>query len=107
VSVARLLYWLPPSHPAGISVITGPTSAGNWRLSTMATLSARLFANTACFPDTAHVPCKFFRQGTCQAGNACPFSHDIGAAAENVCKYFAKVRCQNTPSTHTLSHVAC
>lgn len=37
------------------------------------------------------MPCKFFRQGACQAGNACPFSHDLGAAAENVCKYFAKV----------------
>lgn len=42
--------------------------------------------------DTSHVPCKFFRQGACQAGNACPFSHDLGSAAETVCKYFAKVR---------------
>lgn len=46
--------------------------------------------------DTSHVPCKFFRQGTCQAGSACPFSHDLGASAETVCKYFAKVR----PSAH-------
>lgn len=43
-------------------------------------------------PDTSHVPCKFFRQGACQAGNACPFSHDLSAASETVCKYFAKVR---------------
>ncbi|KAI0453912.1 hypothetical protein F5B21DRAFT_264734 [Xylaria acuta] len=43
-------------------------------------------------PNTSHVPCKFFRQGACQAGSACPFSHDLGAAAETVCKYFAKVR---------------
>ena len=42
--------------------------------------------------DTSHVPCKFFRQGACQAGSACPFSHDLGAASETVCKYFAKVR---------------
>lgn len=42
--------------------------------------------------DTSHVPCKFFRQGACQAGNACPFSHDLGAASETICKYFAKVR---------------
>ncbi|KAF7562929.1 hypothetical protein G7046_g1186 [Stylonectria norvegica] len=47
--------------------------------------------------DTSHVPCKFFRQGTCQAGNACPFSHDLGAAAENVCKYFAKGNCKFGP----------
>ncbi|KAF3763996.1 hypothetical protein M406DRAFT_227591, partial [Cryphonectria parasitica EP155] len=48
-------------------------------------------------PNTAHVPCKFFRQGACQAGSACPFSHDIGAAAETVCKYFAKGNCKFGP----------
>ena len=48
-------------------------------------------------PDTSHVPCKFFRQGACQAGNACPFSHDLGSAAETVCKYFAKVRSWGFP----------
>ncbi|TDZ14614.1 Protein cps3 [Colletotrichum orbiculare MAFF 240422] len=48
-------------------------------------------------PNTSHVPCKFFRQGTCQAGNACPFSHDLGAAAENICKYFAKGNCKFGP----------
>ncbi len=46
----------------------------------------------ASIADTSHVPCKFFRQGACQAGSACPFSHDLGAASETVCKYFAKVR---------------
>ncbi|KAF7545948.1 hypothetical protein G7Z17_g8784 [Cylindrodendrum hubeiense] len=48
-------------------------------------------------PNTAHVPCKFFRQGACQAGNACPFSHDLSTAAENVCKYFAKGNCKFGP----------
>lgn len=48
-------------------------------------------ADRRAVTDTSHVPCKFFRQGACQAGNACPFSHDIGASAETVCKYFAKV----------------
>ncbi|KAK5993072.1 Protein cps3 [Cladobotryum mycophilum] len=48
-------------------------------------------------PNTSHVPCKFYRQGTCQAGNACPFSHDLGAAAENICKYFAKGNCKFGP----------
>lgn len=47
-------------------------------------------------PDTSHVPCKFFRQGACQAGNACPFSHDLNISSENVCKYFAKVRPPNS-----------
>ncbi len=52
------------------------------------------FANTNCdsILDTAHVPCKFFRQGACQAGSACPFSHDLSTASETICKYFAKVR---------------
>ncbi|CAK7232344.1 hypothetical protein SBRCBS47491_008237 [Sporothrix bragantina] len=48
-------------------------------------------------PNTAHVPCKFFRQGACQAGNSCPFSHDIGTAIETVCKYFAKGNCKFGP----------
>ncbi|GAB1316836.1 C3H1-type domain-containing protein [Madurella fahalii] len=48
-------------------------------------------------PNTSHVPCKFFRQGACQAGNACPFSHDLSAASENVCKYFAKGNCKFGP----------
>ena len=45
--------------------------------------------------NTKHVPCKFFRQGTCQAGNACPFSHSTDIAIETVpCKYFAKGNCK-------------
>jgi hypothetical protein len=44
------------------------------------------------FPDTKHVPCKFFRQGTCQAGNACPFSHSLDPVTQTQpCKYFQKV----------------
>ncbi|TQV98384.1 hypothetical protein V2A60_007872 [Cordyceps javanica] len=48
-------------------------------------------------PNTAHVPCKFYRQGACQAGNACPFSHELGVASETVCKYFAKGNCKFGP----------
>ncbi|KAH8175167.1 hypothetical protein LIA77_03585 [Sarocladium implicatum] len=48
-------------------------------------------------PNTSHVPCKFFRQGTCQAGKACPFSHDLGSASETICKYFAKGNCKFGP----------
>lgn len=40
--------------------------------------------------DLSHVPCKFFRQGQCQAGAACPFSHDYDHS-EQPCKYFSKV----------------
>lgn len=27
-------------------------------------------------PSLQHVPCKFFMQGRCTAGNSCPFSHE-------------------------------
>ncbi|ELR03843.1 hypothetical protein VC83_04701 [Pseudogymnoascus destructans] len=47
--------------------------------------------------NTSHVPCKFFRQGACQAGKACPFSHDLLSTTDNVCKYFAKGNCKFGP----------
>ncbi|KFY61652.1 hypothetical protein V497_02804 [Pseudogymnoascus sp. VKM F-4516 (FW-969)] len=47
--------------------------------------------------NTSHVPCKFFRQGQCQAGKACPFSHDLSSTTDNVCKYFAKGNCKFGP----------
>lgn len=44
----------------------------------------------------AHVPCKFFRQGACQAGDACPFSHslDTTAADQTPCEYFRRGNCK-------------
>lgn len=45
--------------------------------------------------DTSLVPCKFFLQGTCQAGRTCPFSHDVEASTRPApCKYFAKGGCK-------------
>jgi hypothetical protein len=63
----------------------------------MGTMPAARFEGPRSPPNTSHVPCKFFRQGACQAGNACPFSHDLGSAAETVCKYFAKGNCKFGP----------
>ena len=41
---------------------------------------------------TSHVPCKFYRQGACQAGKACPFLHSDEPVTERApCKYFTKV----------------
>ncbi|KAM9923959.1 hypothetical protein OXX59_004841 [Metschnikowia pulcherrima] len=45
----------------------------------------------------SHVPCKFFKQGVCQAGKSCPFSHDLEGvlSAEKLpCKYFQKGNCK-------------
>ncbi|OJJ00973.1 hypothetical protein ASPVEDRAFT_127328 [Aspergillus versicolor CBS 583.65] len=45
--------------------------------------------------NTKHVPCKFFRQGACQAGPACPFLHSTDSAIEYApCKYFTKGNCK-------------
>lgn len=47
--------------------------------------------------DLSHVPCKFFRQGSCTAG-ACPFSHQINApgAAQTkaICQWYSKGNCK-------------
>lgn len=45
----------------------------------------------------SHVPCKFFRQGICQAGDSCPFSHNLEGslgADKLPCKYFQKGNCK-------------
>lgn len=43
----------------------------------------------------SHVPCKFFRQGTCQAGHSCPFSHSTDVSVDAAaCKYFQKGNCK-------------
>ncbi|KAH7397732.1 spindle poison sensitivity protein-like protein Scp3 [Cadophora sp. MPI-SDFR-AT-0126] len=47
--------------------------------------------------NTSHIPCKFFRQGACQAGSACPFSHDLANTNDKICKYFAKGNCKFGP----------
>lgn len=41
------------------------------------------------------MPCKFFKQGACQAGKSCPFSHVLGDTNEQApCKYFQKGNCK-------------
>ncbi|ORX49101.1 hypothetical protein DM01DRAFT_1385246 [Hesseltinella vesiculosa] len=42
----------------------------------------------------SHVPCKFFKQGTCTAGANCIFSHNLTPSTETVCKYFLKGNCK-------------
>lgn len=44
----------------------------------------------------SHVPCKFFLQGNCQAGQSCPFSHSLNTsvADQTPCKYFQKGNCK-------------
>ncbi|KAI9735873.1 MAG: putative E3 ubiquitin-protein ligase makorin-2 [Cirrosporium novae-zelandiae] len=54
----------------------------------------------------SHVPCRFFKQGNCQAGKACPFSHETDAdLANQPCKYFNKGTCKygvNCANAHFL-----
>ncbi|KAF2878082.1 hypothetical protein BDV95DRAFT_480378 [Massariosphaeria phaeospora] len=54
---------------------------------------------------TSHVPCKFYRQGACQAGKACPFLHSNEPFAERApCKYFTKGNCKFGPKC-ALAHI--
>lgn len=46
------------------------------------------------------VPCRFFKNGTCGYGNACPFSHSKASGdfavtnSNNICKYYSKGTCR-------------
>ena len=46
--------------------------------------------------DLSHVPCKFFRVGSCTAGSSCPFSHNIlePGQQKDVCAWFVKGNCK-------------
>jgi len=54
--------------------------------------------------NVSHVPCKFFRQSICQAGDKCPFSHDLDNDSPAICKYFQKGNCK-FGSKCALAHV--
>ncbi|THH14578.1 hypothetical protein EW146_g5774 [Bondarzewia mesenterica] len=46
--------------------------------------------------DLSHVPCKFFKVGSCTAGSSCPFSHSIlePGQQKDVCTWFVKGNCK-------------
>jgi RNA-binding, Nab2-type zinc finger len=45
--------------------------------------------------DLSHVPCKFFRVGSCTAGASCPFSHTaVESGQKDVCAWFVKGNCK-------------
>ncbi|KAF7316029.1 hypothetical protein MIND_00120600 [Mycena indigotica] len=46
--------------------------------------------------DLSHVPCKFFKVGSCTAGSSCPFSHSAAepGAHKDVCAWFVKGNCK-------------
>ncbi|SJM86308.1 uncharacterized protein ZBIST_2789 [Zygosaccharomyces bailii] len=52
--------------------------------------------NNAPQKNYSHVPCKFYRQGACQAGQSCPFSHSLDALVgdQTPCEYFKKGNCK-------------
>lgn len=79
--LSSILDQLPPNTgPAGTVVVNGGTGSLN---------------NSN--KNLSHVPCKFYRQGVCQAGNSCPFSHNLDgtlAADRLPCKYFQKGNCK-------------
>ncbi|KAB8346140.1 hypothetical protein FH972_023186 [Carpinus fangiana] len=78
-----------PNRPPGIK--GGPFSAHTRNASSSA--GANGLARSPPNKNTTHVPCKFFRQGNCQAGAACPFDHSM--EPEPPCKYFMKACLSN------------
>ncbi|KAL0069277.1 hypothetical protein AAF712_003642 [Marasmius tenuissimus] len=46
--------------------------------------------------DLSHVPCKFFKVGSCTAGSSCPFSHSAPepGAQKDACAWFVKGNCK-------------
>ncbi|KAK7027525.1 hypothetical protein VNI00_015158 [Paramarasmius palmivorus] len=46
--------------------------------------------------DLSHVPCKFFKVGSCTAGSSCPFSHTVvePGGQKDVCAWFVKGNCK-------------
>ncbi|CEP17823.1 hypothetical protein [Parasitella parasitica] len=52
-------------------------------------------SNNSKSSNLSHVPCKFYKQGTCTAGANCTFSHSSDLSSESaVCKYFVKGNCK-------------
>ncbi|KAK9355252.1 hypothetical protein V1523DRAFT_438740 [Lipomyces doorenjongii] len=81
-----------PYCPPLVSVQQQPPMLGSQASSQPAFLEA---SRSPPSKNLSHVPCKFFRQGTCQAGNTCPFSHSIDSQLEQApCKYFQKGNCK-------------
>lgn len=76
-----------------------PTSPVSIRQSSSSKLSSGLkkasgAASSPSNKNLSHVPCKFFKQGACQAGNSCPFSHTMDPVDQAPCKYFQKGNCK-------------
>ncbi|KAJ6601626.1 hypothetical protein B0H10DRAFT_676749 [Mycena sp. CBHHK59/15] len=46
--------------------------------------------------DLSHVPCKFYKVGSCTAGSSCPFSHSLvePGGQKDVCAWFVKGNCK-------------
>lgn len=77
---------------------SGPTPSKSPRGSRSANASTadkrRISSGQATTKNVSHVPCKFFRQSVCQAGDKCPFSHSVDGKSQAICKYYQKGNCK-------------
>ncbi|KAI8328680.1 hypothetical protein EDC96DRAFT_530174 [Choanephora cucurbitarum] len=66
------------------------------KMTTIAVNNSTTNSNSNLKPSNlSHVPCKFYKQGTCTAGANCTFSHSSDLSSESaVCKYFVKGNCK-------------
>ncbi|QVM06492.1 hypothetical protein D8B26_001200 [Coccidioides posadasii str. Silveira] len=85
-----------PRGRAPLPVPSGPPHLQNGQPRSVPSFDmARSPPNPPPSKNTKHVPCKFFRQGACQAGPACPFLHSTDSAVDSApCKYFTKGNCK-------------
>ncbi|KAF7360102.1 hypothetical protein MVEN_00738600 [Mycena venus] len=53
-------------------------------------------ASSKTAKDLSHVPCKFYKVGSCTAGSSCPFSHSLvePGGQKDVCAWFVKGNCK-------------
>lgn len=85
-----------PLHPFDLSLISAQLPPNTGPAGTVQVNNGPGASSTAN-KNLSHVPCKFFRQGICQAGNSCPFSHNLEGtlgADKLPCKYFQKGNCK-------------
>ena len=74
----------------------GPKTKGPSKSAFYFVLVTSLSLTTSTAKDLSHVPCKFFKVGSCTAGSSCPFSHSIPEPGQqkDVCTWFVKGNCK-------------
>ena len=73
-----------------------PSAKSTSHLTTLSMPHTHSYLSPSTAKDLSHVPCKFFRVGSCTAGSSCPFSHAVLEPGQHkeVCTWFVKGNCK-------------